>query len=473
MPLYFFKTTQIMRSKDLIAMGYPDTKVISIALNIMEKKPFKFLSEDEQKVLLLEIQAEPEKFMGRENLSKIAACFQEAKVQNKEIKLTEGLDYAVFGRKHIDQGAFNQMDVAVRLPITVAGALMPDAHHGYGLPIGGVLATENAIVPYAVGVDIGCRMCLSVFPRETDFLSKKERFYLKNILNENTRFGEDVFRDNNRDDDFFDRSELNEIAFVKNLKDKAYTQIGSSGGGNHFVEWGEVEITEQDAVLGLQPGKYLALLSHSGSRGFGAMIAGQYTKIAMSKCLLPPNAKNLAWLSMDSQEGQEYWLAMNLAGDYASACHHHIHRRISKAIGFESLQTVENHHNFAWKETYKDGREVFVHRKGATPAQKDVLGIIPGSMTSPAFIVKGKGNEESLHSASHGAGRVMSRSKALTSFTKKMLNDHLYQSGVELIQGSIDESPFVYKDIHQVIKEQTALIDVLGVFNPKIVKMEM
>src|SRR6185312_12343072 len=171
-------------------------------------------------------------------------------------------------------------------------------------------------------------------------------------------------------------------------------------------------------------GKYLGLLSHSGSRGLGATIASHYTQLAKQKRQLPGEAKNLAWLNLDEEEGMEYWLAMNLAGDYASACHHVIHAKIAKQLGRKPMKMVENHHNFAWKEMYNN-KEVIVHRKGATPAAKNVLGIIPGSMTAPGFIVKGKGEEASINSASHGAGRKMSRSKAMSTITEKQFKDVL------------------------------------------------
>ena len=132
---------------------------------------------------------------------------------------------------------------------------------------------------------------------------------------------------------------------------------------------------------------------------------------------------------------------------------------------------VENHHNFAWKEMY-EGKEVIVHRKGATPAEKNVLGIIPGSMTAPGFIVKGKGEEASVNSASHGAGRRMSRTAALNSVTHNQLNEVLAKHGVKLLGGGLDEAPFAYKDIHEVMKAQQNLVDTIGLFYPKIVKMD-
>jgi tRNA-splicing ligase RtcB (3'-phosphate/5'-hydroxy nucleic acid ligase) len=161
---------------------------------------------------------------------------------------------------------------------------------------------------------------------------------------------------------------------------------------------------------------------------------------------------------------------MELMGRFASANHAVIHREILRALKTKALAVVENHHNFAWKEVH-DGAEVIVHRKGATPAGEGVLGIIPGSMATPGFVVRGKGNAASLRSAAHGAGRVMSRTKARKSFTwsdvKKMLRDR----GVTLMSAGLDEVPGVYKDIHSVMEAQTDLVEVLARFDPKIVKM--
>jgi tRNA-splicing ligase RtcB len=178
---------------------------------------------------------------------------------------------------------------------------------------------------------------------------------------------------------------------IRDLKDKAYRQLGTSGTGNHFVEWGVLEVLEQDELMDLPVGKYLTLLSHSGSRGFGGAIANHYSKIAMEKTRLPKEAKHLAWLDMNSDEGQEYWLSMNLAGDYASANHHEIHNKIAAALNQNPLKRIENHHNFAWEERLADGTPVIVHRKGATPAGSQDLGIIPASMTQPGYVIRGKG----------------------------------------------------------------------------------
>jgi tRNA-splicing ligase RtcB (3'-phosphate/5'-hydroxy nucleic acid ligase) len=254
------------------------------------------------------------------------------------------------------------------------------------------------------------------------------------------------------------------------LHDKAYSQLGSSGGGNHFVEWGIIEFAEKDLVLNIEKGKYLALLTHSGSRGFGATIAGHYTKLAKTLCKLPYEAQNLAYLDLNSEAGQEYWLAMNLAGDYASACHEIIHNKLVKAAGAEVLAKIENHHNFAWKEQF-NGEEVIVHRKGATPAGKGVMGIIPGSMTAPGFLVRGKGETNSINSASHGAGRQMSRTKAVKNISKQDMINTLEKHGVTLIGAGLDEAPMAYKNIETVMAAQTDLVDVVAKFTPKIVRM--
>ncbi|UOQ79062.1 RtcB family protein [Hymenobacter sp. 5516J-16] len=201
-------------------------------------------------------------------------------------------------------------------------------------------------------------------------------------------------------------------------------------------------------------------------------MANHYTKLAQDTCQLPAEARHLAWLGLDTEAGQEYWAAMNLAGDYASACHHQIHQRLAKALSERPLAKVENHHNFAWKERLMDGREVIVHRKGATPAGKGVLGIIPGSMTAPGFIVRGRGEAASLSSASHGAGRQMSRTRAKQELGEAEVRRYLQQHGIELLGGGVDEAPQAYKNIHAVMQSQTELVDVLGSFSPRIVRME-
>ncbi|MCW3124555.1 MAG: RtcB family protein [Bacteroidetes bacterium] len=460
-----------IRGKDLRAIGYPEGPVISVAMRVMEKN-YKHSTLEDALDILKKILASPAEYMEDAPLNQIADHLIEKPVaEGAEIPLNEtGIEFCAFGQEHIEQGAFDQMKVATRLPISRAAALMPDAHSGYGLPIGGVLATENAVIPYGVGVDIGCRMCLSVFDIPAGDLTNRHNFYQRELI-EATLFGTGREFKEISDHEVLDRKEFGEIALLKNLQMKAAKQLGSSGSGNHFVEWGVAEISNPDNALKVPPGKYVALLSHSGSRGLGATVAGHYTKVAKEKTRLPREAGNLAWLNLDIQEGMEYWLAMNLAGDYASACHHEIHRKLAKVLNIAPLAMVENHHNFAWKEMV-DGREMIVHRKGATPAGAGVLGIIPGSMTAPGFIVSGKGEAASINSASHGAGRKMSRSRAMQSITQSAMKEMLKANGVKLLGGGLDEAPHAYKDIHAVMSAQTSLVNVEGVFYPKIVKMD-
>jgi tRNA-splicing ligase RtcB (3'-phosphate/5'-hydroxy nucleic acid ligase) len=459
---------KIVSGKDVMKLGYPEGRAVGIAINTVLKH-FRKSEKDEIFGMLKAVLSAPKNFIDDAIWNKVALELvpQERKSLVQSL-LTKRIDYRIFGAAEIEEGARNQMEIAMKLPVTIAGALMPDAHQGYGLPIGGVLATSNAVIPYAVGVDIGCRMCLSAFAIDELHL-ERHRSNLKRILMDTTCFGRETFK-KPKDHEVLESKLFNEISILKPLRGKAAMQIGSSGSGNHFVEFGLIEVGEHNE-WNVPAGKYLSVLSHSGSRALGAEIARHYTRVAKQICLLPSEAAALAWLDLDSSAGQEYWHAMNLAGDYASANHHQIHHRIAEALGERAMFMVENHHNFAWKEKLSDGQEVIVHRKGATPAADGVLGIIPGSMTSPGFVVKGKGNASSLNSASHGAGRLMSRSVAKQSITNKMLKQELARHKVDLIGGGLDEAPMAYKNITQVMKHQDELVEVLGQFTPRIVRM--
>ncbi|MCB9844787.1 MAG: RtcB family protein [Phycisphaeraceae bacterium] len=375
----------------------------------------------------------------------------------------------------LDKPSLDQLVAACSLPVAVAGALMPDAHVGYGLPIGGVLATRGAVVPYAVGVDIACRVKLSVLDMPAASLdSEHGRGQLGKAIERETRFGVGAAFQKPREHPVMDeRWDVSPV--TEHYKDKARSQLGTSGSGNHFVEFGTLTIDEGASALGLAAGTYLALLSHSGSRGTGAMVCDRYSKLAMSLHPdLPKELKYLAWLDLNSQEGQEYWSAMNLMGEYASANHAVIHREVSRHLGARIIAGVENHHNFAWNETHEiDGRteELIVHRKGATPAGEGVLGIIPGSMAAPGFVVEGLGSAASLNSASHGAGRVMSRTQAKRSFVWGNVRRELREAGVTVLSAGIDEVPGVYKDIHRVMACQRDLVRPVARFDPKLVKM--
>jgi tRNA-splicing ligase RtcB len=460
-----------LRTKDLSKIGYHNDQLRSLVIGVASKN-FKHHSKQQLLDLLVEIKNDPEAFLDNELTSKIAEKIMD-KVEGPSFKTYELSDEPVFcktyGGKGIEQSAKKQMELASLLPVSVQGALMPDAHMGFGLPIGGVLATDNVVIPYAVGMDIGCRMALSIID-ESDGFIKRFEYSIKQALKNHTHFGMEGGLAIRQEHEVLDSPVFNEIPFLKPLRGKAVRQLGTSGNGNHFVEFGEIELLANNS-LGLPAKKYTALLTHSGSRGLGAAIAKHYTKLAMDSCKLPRHAQQLAWLDINSEAGQEYWLTMTLAGDYAKACHERIHANLLKALGLKALHVVDNHHNFAWKGKLFDGKEVIIHRKGATPAHKGELGIIPGSMTTPAYLVSGKGSKDSLCSASHGAGRAMSRQKAKDSMTVSAMKKMLTNAGVTLIGGTVEENPLAYKDMDAVIAAQHDLVDIQGKFYPRIVRM--
>ncbi|KOS05712.1 RNA 2',3'-cyclic phosphate--5'-hydroxyl ligase [Flavobacterium akiainvivens] len=461
-----------INGNDLIALGYTEGAILGIALKINRGR--NGFNREQMMEHYAAVLASPEDYLDHKVFAKLAVAMIEKANEKPEdfIALNENPDaYSVYGADYIEEGAQKQMQVAMKLPVTVAGALMPDAHQGYGLPIGGVLATKNAIIPYGVGVDIGCRMALSVYDIPEDFYYENEHKFKRELI-AHSKFGAGHgFTGQYKSDHLvLQDAGFDTNPFIKNLKDKAWSQLGTSGGGNHFVEFGIMEFEKDDAILNIPKGRYVALLTHSGSRGFGATIAGHYTKLAKDVCKLPEVAQNLAYLDLNSDLGQEYWIAMNLAGDYASACHEIIHNKMERALGATVLAKVENHHNFAWKEMY-NGEEVIVHRKGATPAAEGVMGIIPGSMTAPGFLVRGKGEANALNSASHGAGRQMSRTQAIKNITKNDMKAILKDHGVTLIGAGLDEAPMAYKDINLVMASQQELVDVVAKFTPKMVRM--
>jgi tRNA-splicing ligase RtcB len=434
---------------------------------------------------LRDLVAEPESFRDHPHFADLAG---ELSMYQRHAAATaqpppprrEPAPYRQWG-EDLDDTSVQQMHAACMLPVAVAGALMPDAHVGYGLPIGGVLATRNAVIPYAVGVDIACRVKLSVLDLPAHALTA-EPDRLINALESETRFGIGARfggrgdRIRRRDHPVLD-DDWSVSPITRQLRDKAAQQLGTSGSGNHFVEFGTLEVDEAGARSMQLPfgGTYLALLSHSGSRGTGAAVCQHYSNVAMKlHPHLPRHQQHLAWLDLDSHEGREYWHAMSLMGRYAAANHAVIHDAVSRALGARVIAGVENHHNFAWEEEHLiDGQpqRLIVHRKGATPADRGVLGIIPGSMAAPGYVVRGKGQPDSLLSASHGAGRVMSRRAAIAKYRWADVRPMLEKRGVTLLSAGLDENPLVYKDIETVMNQQHDLVERVARFDPRLVKM--
>ncbi len=370
----------------------------------------------------------------------------------------------IIGAHLIEPGAIEQIRTALRLPPAVRGALMPDAHQGYALPVGGVIAYDRAVAPYQVGVDIGCRMHLSILSGMTPEDAQRNRHHLLETITKVTVFGIGSPKRPVADHPVLADRRWQATKLLRELRDLARLQIGTSGGGNHFAE----------IVVGewLADGKtFVGLLTHSGSRGVGAKIARHYAELADRETARFARGipRTYGWLSTETEVGQEYLLAMRLAGDFARANHEVIHARFSKALGAPVERVIENHHNFAWEE--RNG--LVIHRKGATPAGAGELGIIPGSMTTNSYIVEGLGASDALSSASHGAGRRFSRSEARRAITPAMAAALVREAGV-LVRGlAVDESPLAYKDIETIMEVQIAagLIRPLARMRPLVVVM--
>jgi len=446
-----------MKARELLNIGYKEGPVIGIALNATQNAKAHGMGSQEIRESVRNILIDPLQYLTHPQLGIIAQYLESQKHPQYEFA---DKNFSIFGNNLIDENTIEQMKNCMRLPVTVSGALMPDAHLGYSLPIGGVLATDNVVIPAAVGVDIACRMRLTVLPIPASELNKyREDFHL--LIKNHTRFGVGAAYDkplqHNVMDEDWDFSPI-----VKQVKDLAWQQLGTSGSGNHFCDVGEID---------LDGSQYLAIVTHSGSRGPGNKIATHYCEVARSLHKFLPDAyRHLAWLNMDKSEGIEYWQAMQLMGRYAAACHELIHKSFIKDLNVTPILEVENHHNFCWKEVI-NGKELCVHRKGATPAQPGIMGVIPGSMATPGFLVKGKGSLESLNSASHGAGRAKSRKATKESTRWSHVNGMLKERGVELLGAGLDEAPIAYKPIRDVMNAQKDLVEIVAEFTPRIVMM--
>jgi tRNA-splicing ligase RtcB (3'-phosphate/5'-hydroxy nucleic acid ligase) len=366
----------------------------------------------------------------------------------------------------IEGPALAQARNLANLPFTYKHvAIMPDAHPGYGMPIGGVLATENAVIPNAVGVDIGCGMC-AVRTSLTEITQDE----LKEILGskESNRGIRAVipvgFNHQKLAQDQDLMPDLSTVDKVKSSKvvqifQAGQKQLGTLGGGNHFIE--------------IQHGNdgHIWLMIHSGSRNIGLKIATHYNQLAVRmnekwKSVVPAKWE-LAFLPLDSSKGWDYMAEMQYCVDFALANRKLMMERVKEAIAevkpdVEFAHLINIAHNYAAMESHF-GKNVMVHRKGATRARQGEYGIIPGSQGSMSFIVIGKGNPESFSSCSHGAGRVLGRKQAQRVLDLEEQQRILDDFGVlhELRgKGGLDEAPGAYKDINKVMANQTDLVDI-------------
>jgi len=372
---------------------------------------------------------------------------------------------------NLEQDAIRQASEAARLPCAFHHvALMPDAHVGFGVPIGSVLPLRNAISPNAVGVDIGCGMCAwnsEVSLKELD-VTKLMTDIRDNIPigSGGNRSNSDLWLGHKRFKDTLDDVQKK----VEEAKDACKTldypewgnarvQLGTLGSGNHFIE------LQEDS------NGHAWIMLHSGSRGLGAQLAKKFHHLAVTTCrryfTRLPN-EELAFLPADSQEGQWYIQSLLAAQDYALAnrslmmlvCQEMIRQQIHKTNELKDFINI--HHNYAAQENHF-GENVWVHRKGATLARVTTTGIIPGSMCSKSYIVKGKNNPLSFNSCSHGAGRLFSRTTAKNRIKDGTDPSQASQLGkVELygVKDAHDELGSAYKDIDVVMENQKDLVDI-------------
>jgi len=373
--------------------------------------------------------------------------------------------------KDIEEGALEQAKNVANLPFTFRHvALMPDAHQGMGVSIGSVFATKGVIIPNAVGVDIGCGMCAV----KTPWNIKEIEPYIHKIMGmirAEVPVGfakHKVAQDKSLMPDIIKyRNFKNEMPMVNKHYFNALQSLGTLGGGNHFIE---IQKDDEDNVW---------IMIHSGSRNLGKQIADYYNKRAEYHNKKwhagVPTAHKLAFLPLDTEDGKSYLEEMNYAVDFAFANRKLMMERIAfafndtirhKKIDLDGMINIA--HNYANLENHF-GSNVYVHRKGATSARKGELGIIPGSQGTASYIVKGLGNEESFTSCSHGAGRVLSRSKAKKELDlateQKRLDDQGIIHSIRNL-GDLDEAPGAYKDIDVVMENQKDLIEIVTRLRP-------
>ncbi len=338
-------------------------------------------------------------------------------------------------------------------------ALMPDAHLGIGSMVGSVIATKDAVIPATVGVDIGCGMMAVKTPFKSGILDGKLKDLRHNIertIPVGFNWHKDPVDEASRWEAWGAFGELHEG--VQDRKSKAMKQLGTLGGGNHFVE---VCLDTENVVW---------LMLHSGSRGIGNMIAQRHIETAKQLHRLSelPDP-NLAYFIQGTDEFRAYWRDLEWAQNYAMKNReimmkrlvYQFNRMFNKGEDFVPEITVNCHHNYvALEEHY--GEDVYVTRKGAINAETGRYGIIPGSMGAKSFIIKGLGKPESFNSCSHGAGRKMSRTKAKKHFTKADLEAQTEGVECRKDKGVIDEIPGAYKDIDKVMRNQEDLVEVVA-----------
>lgn len=360
-----------------------------------------------------------------------------------------GKPYTIYAEV-LERAALQQFADAMEHHAITKGALMPDTHAGYSLPVGGVVASTDQVFPAFVGYDIGCGMvALPMNGVDADGITSKSKEIFDNIYRDvPTGFGH-----NSRDVDW--SSSLPCTNIIRNqIANGALAQIGSLGGGNHFIEIG----SDDDGRVWI--------ICHSGSRNLGHKVASHYMAVAANSDFAQEGCFGL---DVNSDDGRHYIMDLNYALEFALANRREIVRRVAQVIGRkvggkpEWDKLINRNHNHA---ELRNGE--WIHRKGATHAENGMMGVIPGNMRDGSFIVRGKGNDNSMCSSSHGAGRVLSRSAAKEKLTMADFETTMKGITAKVETGTLDESPFAYKDIFAVMKAQTDLVDVVHHVRPII-----
>lgn len=356
-----------------------------------------------------------------------------------------------------DEATVAQMRNCMAVGSVVAGVICADGHLGYAQPVGGVIAYENQISISGVGFDIGCgNMAVRLDVRASEIEGRAS--VLAQDIARTISFGVGRTNDERVEHSLFDDADAWHASGMENYREKAVSQLGTVGSGNHYVD-----------IMADEDG-WTWIGVHFGSRGLGHTSATQYLKAAGGRdgMNVPP-----AVVDDDSDIGRAYLAAMTLAGRYAYAGREWVVERVRKIIGGSVTDTVHNHHNYAWKETHRD-RDLWVVRKGATPAFPGQRGFVGGSMGDDAVIVEGMGGESSvgaLHSTIHGAGRLFGRKEAKRRFGREEMDAWLATRRVTLIGGDLDESPMAYRRLPEVLAYHAESVRVVHTLRPFIVIM--
>ncbi len=366
----------------------------------------------------------------------------------------------------IEDGAMEQVNNLANYPFAFKHiVVLPDCHQGFGMPIGTVLATKKVIIPNAVGVDIGCGM--SAFRTNLEKINKNDLKRIINIIKNKIPTGQ-KHNKQKEDADLMPQQDISKTKIIKQEYESALKQIGTLGGGNHFIEF-------QKGSDG-----FVWIMIHSGSRNIGHKVATYYNRLAVNMTdksdIKIPKSVQLAYLPLDSKEAKNYMSEMNFCVNFAFANRKLMTEKIKKIMA-DTLKNIQFYdfiniaHNYACEEKHF-GEKVMVHRKGATSAFKKEKGIIPGSQGSKSFIVEGLGNPESFKSCSHGAGRVLGRKQAIKKLNLKEEIEIMNRQGIIhsiYSEKHLDEAVSAYKDINMVIENQKDLINVLVELKPMAV----